>query len=133
MKLRMHISVVVALIFSAGCSRTEDPAVLLVYHEGREYQILDRGDAVDQGEPAYFVRYYTQDMRDEDVRQAEQKDLLSIIARHIDTNEHRRVTITAVDPNERLFGLLAPREDTVSLPVQEVLQYHPGGQGPEGK
>ena len=32
----------------------------------------------------------------------------------------------------RLFGLLPPREDTVSLPVEEVLQHRPDEKQSEG-
>ena len=125
MKTLSLIAAILCIMAAAGCSREEEPAVMLIYHDGNEYTILDRGDSVENGYPAYFVRYYSENIGDASTLTAEQKDLCTIIAKHIDTNKHQRVMITAVERDGRLFGLLAPREITESMSADEVLKYHP--------
>jgi len=106
---------------------------MTIYHGGDEYRILARGDTVDDGVPAYFVRYYSKGIADENVLAAEQSDLCALIAKHIDTNKHQRVTITAVECKGRLFGLMEPREVSESLTLAEVLKYHSGATAPVGQ
>ena len=125
MKKWIHAVVWISVMLSAGCSRKEPP-VLLLYHGGREYQILDRGSTVSNGELTYFVRYYSQDIRNESVLQAERADLCTIIARHMGTQIHHSVMITAVEQKRRVLGLLNPRSLTERLSMQEVMKYRDG-------
>lgn len=122
MKFLFIIAVVASVVMVAGCSRVEETPLFIVYQRGNEYEILDRGDTVDTGQPAYFVRYYSGDVADENVLLAERSDLNIIIAKYIDTNKHQRVVITAVERKGRLFGLMKPREISESLSVAEVLK-----------
>jgi hypothetical protein len=130
----LHILAGLALVvLLTACDRTEEPPVLLVYHEGKEYQILDRGDAMEDGQLTYFVRYYSKDIHDEAVLGAERRDLCTIIARHINTNVHQRVLITAVEHKDGSFRLFNPREITESWSAGEVLKYRPDGRKAEGR
>ena len=79
---------------------------------------------MEDGELTYFVRYYSQDIRNESVLQTERADLCTIIARHMDTNRHHRVVITAVEQKRRALGLLNPRSLTKRLSPEEVMKYH---------
>ena len=133
MKALLSLAGLALMPLLTACDRTEEPPVLLVYHEGKEYQILDRGDAVEDGQPAYFVRYYSKDIHNEAVLGAERKDLCTIIARHINTNVHQRVLITAVEYRDGSFNLFKPREVTQSWSAGEVLKYRPDGRKTEGR
>lgn len=126
MKIATHLVVTVtALILCVSCSRSSKPSVLVVYHNGNEYQILERGDASDEGLPARLVRYYSKDLGNDMVLEAERSDLYAIIAKHIDTNEYHRVVLVAVEEQGRFFGLMKPREVRNSISAQEVLAYKP--------
>jgi hypothetical protein len=126
MKIATHLVVTVtALILCVSCSRPPEAAVIVVYHDGNEYHIVDRGDAQEEGQPAYFVRYYSKDPGNDIVLDAERADLYAIIAKHIDTNEHQRVVLISTEEKGRLFGLMKPREIRVSSSVEEVLVYKP--------
>ena len=130
MKQMTVIFGIMLLMLVSGCSRTEEPSVLVVYHEGNEYHILNRGDTTDAGYPAYFVRYYSANVAREKILEAERSDLCTIIAKHIDTNKHQRVTVSAVERKGRLFGLMEPREISASLSLEEVLRHHPDAKTP---
>ena len=109
----------------AACSGEQKKPVMIVFHEGNEYSIVDRGDMTVDEEQIYFVRYISTDPANDSVRNRECADLYAIIAKHIDTNTHQRVVITAVDHQGRLFGLIKPREVVESKSVAEVLADHP--------
>ena len=117
------------VIMLAACSGEQKKHVMIVYHDGNEYSIVDRGDMTIDEEQIYFVRYISTDSANDSVRSRECADLYAIIAKHIDTNTHQRVVITAVDHQGRLFGLIKPREVVDSKSVAEVLADHP----PAGK
>ena len=128
MKIATYLIVTgAALILCASCSRAPEPAVMAVYHDGNEYYIVERGDVSEGGQPAYFVRYYSNDLGNEDALDAERADLYAIIAKHIDTNEHQRVVLIAVEEEGRFFGLMKPREVRNSISAQDVLAYKPAG------
>lgn len=108
-----------------SCNRTSEEPVMKVYHGGNEYSVLERGDMEDQGLPAYFVRYFSAGPKDDGVVSAEQTDLSAIVAKHIDTNAHRRVVFVAVGEKGRLFGLMKPAVSTRSVSVEEVMKHKP--------
>jgi hypothetical protein len=110
----------ILMLLTAACKRADESPVLLLYHEGTEYRILDRGTAEQDGIPTYFVRYYSRDLHDEDVLQAERRDLLTIVARHVNTNVHRRVLVTAVENKSGFLRFIKPHEITQSFSVEEV-------------
>jgi hypothetical protein len=118
------IGLLAALVFSGG-GPVDQTAQLIVYHEGREYIVLDRGDEPGAGTPTYFVRYLSKNPNNDIVRMAECADLYAVVAKHIDANEHQRVVIYAVAEEGGLFGLLPPREVVESLSVEQVLEYLP--------
>ena len=115
----------ILVILLAACSGEQKKPVMIVYHEGKEYSIVDRGDMTIDEEQIYFVRYISKDPVNDSVRSRECADLYAIIAKHIDTNTHQRVIITAVDHQGRLFGLIKPREVVESKSVAEVLADNP--------
>ena len=128
MNIAAHLIVtVLVLVLCVSCSKSPDPPVMAVYHDGNEYYIVERGDASEGGQSVYFVRYYSKDLGNEAALDAERADLYAIIAKHIDTNEHQRVTLIAVEEERRFFGLLKPREVRDSISAQEVLTYNPTG------
>lgn len=112
------------VVMLAACSGEQKKPVMIVFHEGNEYSIVDRGDMTIDEEQIYFVRYISTDPANDSVRSRECADLYAIIAKHIDTNTHQRVIITAVDHQGRLFGLIKPREVVESKSVAEVLADH---------
>ena len=120
-----RISLVLLSFIVISCAREDEAPQLMVYHEGRQYTVLDRGDEAGAVVPTYFVRYLSGNPVDDAVRAAECADLYAIISKHIDTNEHRRVVIYAVAEQGALFGLLPPREVRVSLRVEEVMKFKP--------
>jgi hypothetical protein len=126
MKIMSHqIITLAAVLLCVSCGQAPEPAVMTVYHGGNEYSILERGDFDDQGLPAYFVRYHSKDPGNEAILKTERADLYAIIAKHIDTNEHQRVVVIAVEEQGRLFGLMKPREVQKVISAQEVLAYKP--------
>jgi hypothetical protein len=112
------------VVMLAACSGEQKKPVMIVFHEGNEYSIVDRGDMTIDEEQIYFVRYISTDPANDSVRSRECADLYAIIAKHIDTNTHQRVIITAVDHQGRLFGLIKPREVVESKSAAEVLADH---------
>ena len=102
-------------------ARGPEPAIMTVYEGGNEYSILDRGGSVDEGQPAYLVRYYSENPGNEAVLKEERSDLYAVIAKHIDTNEYQRAVIIATEEKGPLFGVLKPREVSHSLSAEEVL------------
>ena len=114
----------ILVIILAACSGEQKKPVMIVFHDGNEYSIVDRGDRTVGEEQIYFVRYISTDSANDAVRNRECADLYAIIAKHIDTNVHQRVVITAVDHQGRLFGLIKPREVVESKSVAEVLADH---------
>jgi hypothetical protein len=130
MNIRSYLITIAALtvaLLSFSCSQAPKPAIMVVYHGGNEYLILDKGSTYNDGAPAYFVRYYSSNPGDQAVLNAEKADLYAIIAKHINTNEHQRAVIIATEEKGRLFGLLKPREVTESLSVERVMTYLPKG------
>jgi hypothetical protein len=120
-----HAAALMVLTLLVSCSKEPEPAILMVYHEGNEYSILERGDTYDEGKPAYLVRYLSEDPNNDVIREAECADLYAIVAKHLDTNKHERVVIEAVDQKGRLFGIMAPREVRERKSAEEVLAYKP--------
>jgi hypothetical protein len=124
-KYMLNAIPLIAVLLFVSCSREQKQPVMKVYQGGNEYSVLDRGDTHDEGKPAYFVRYLSADPADDVILKTECADLYAIIAKHLDTNEHQRVVIEAVEQNGRLFGLMKPREVRVSKSAQDVLAYKP--------
>lgn len=121
-----YLLVSCALLILSGCGRSSnEAAVMIVYHDGNEYNIIEKVDTYDDGLPAHRIRYYSKDPGNEAVLQAERADLYAIIAKHINTNEHQRVVLIAVEEQGRIFGLMKPQEVSQSLSAEEVLAYKP--------
>ena len=117
-----------ALLMLSGCGRSsKESAVMIVYHDGNEYNIIEKIDTYDDGLPAHLIRYYSKDPGNEAVLQAERSDLYAILAKHIDTNKHERIVIVSVEEQGRIFGLMKPREIRESISAQDVLAYKPKG------
>ena len=114
-----------ALWCLVACKPAGEGAVLIVYHDGNQYEILERGDMVDSGVPAYFVRFRSEDPFDASVRGEERGDILAIVAKHIDTNKHHRVVLIAEEKKGPWFGLLTPRAHTESWLSEQVLEFAP--------
>jgi hypothetical protein len=126
MKRTTHLIIAFAtLVLCTSCDQAPEPAVMIVYHGGNEYNILENGDTVDQSQTARLVRYYSKNPGNASVLKAERADLYAIIAKHIDTNEHHRVVIISVEEKGRLFGLMKPREVRESVSAEKVLTYKP--------
>ena len=126
MKSITHLIISFAtVLLCASCDQSPEPAVMIVYHGGNEYSILENGDTVDQGQPARLVRYYSKNPGNASVLKAERADLYAIIAKHIDTNEHHRVVVVSVEEKGRLFGLMKSREVRESVSAEKVLTYKP--------
>jgi hypothetical protein len=123
----LSIAALTATLLSASCNRAPQPAVMIVFHGGNEYHIVDEGDTYLDAQPAYFVRYYSSNPGNESVLEAERADLYAIIAKHINTNEHQRALIIATEETGSLFGLLKPREVSHSLTTEKVMTYLPKG------
>ena len=123
MKRTIHLATVVMLLFLCACSEQVQEPIMKVYHGGHEYTILEKGDTEDNGKLAYYIRYLSRDPLNETVREAEFFDLYSIIAKHVDSNEHQRVVIEAVDHRGKKFGLFKARVYRDSKSVQDVLVY----------
>ena len=98
------------VIMLAACSGEQPHHVMIVYHDGNEYSVVDRGDMTIGEEQIYFVRYISKDPVNESVRSRECADLYAIIAKHIDTNTHQRGVRTAWDQQGRRGGLIKSRE-----------------------
>ena len=128
-----HTTLAALLLLCASCSRPIEPTTMKVYQAGNEYTILDRGETFDEGLPAYFVRFYSENPADDAVLAAECKDLYVIIAKHIDTNKHQRVVIEAVEQKGRFFGIMKPREVRLSSSVADVLAYQLENSNPAAK
>lgn len=125
MKSIIHLAGITTCLLLCACSEQgQDRAFIMkVYQGGNEYSILEKGDAEDHGERAYFIRYLSEDPRDESIRNAELLDLYAIIAMHIDSNEYPRVVIEAVDHRGKRFGILKAHAYRDSQSVQDVLAY----------
>ena len=106
---------------------------MTVYHAGQEYRIVERGDTYDQGKPAHYIRYYSEDPTDEEVLKRERQDLCAILAKHIDTNVHHRVILISVEEQGRLFGLLPQREVSIALPAEQVWALSRDSAKPAGR
>lgn len=115
----------VALFLTYSCTQRPETAVLLVYQNGNRYEILDKGDLLDGGKPVRFIRYYSEAPFNDAVREREHRDLLTLMARHSDTNMNQQVFITSVERDERLFGLIKPREHIAVYSAEEVMKYAP--------
>lgn len=125
MNMQNIVAASVMTLACVSCDRASEKPVLNVYHNGNEYEIIERGDIIVQGENTHFIRYYSDDPFDKEVQKAELADIYAIVAKHIDTNEHQRIEVTAVEREGRWFGMMERREQTQSISAEEVLKYKP--------
>jgi hypothetical protein len=122
---RITLGLCALCLLVVSCSREQEKNVVTAYYQGNKYDVIDKGDILDQGKPAHFIRYYSDDPFDEAVLEQDRSDILAIVAMHIDTNKHQRVVMTAVERKGPLFGIMKSREVTKSYSAAEVMTYLP--------